>query len=66
WSRAVALSLSEVCLIAHQNVGISGNISQNVYLALGALQGLNSRNLKPADVPVTYIEGMPDAIQGAK
>ncbi|MFH7451148.1 substrate-binding domain-containing protein, partial [Pseudomonas syringae pv. tagetis] len=63
WSRAEAQTLTEDCLNAHQNGCISGIISQIDDMALGALQALKSRNLKPADVPITSIDGMPDAIQ---
>ncbi|PYD93864.1 sugar ABC transporter substrate-binding protein [Pseudomonas syringae pv. pisi] len=66
WSRAEAQTLTEDWLNAHQNGGISGIISQNDDMALGALQAVKSRNLKPADLPITSIDGMPDAIQAAK
>lgn len=66
WSRAEALSLTEDWLNAHPNGGISGIIAQNDDMALGALQAVKSRGLSPSDVPVTSIDGMPDAIQAAK
>nr|BFD42767.1 substrate-binding domain-containing protein [Pseudomonas sp. FFPRI_1] len=66
WSRAEALSLTEDWLNAHPNGGISGVIAQNDDMALGALQAIKSRGLSPSDVPVTSIDGMPDAIQAAK
>ncbi|WP_339532319.1 substrate-binding domain-containing protein [Pseudomonas mucidolens] len=66
WSRAEALSLTEDWLNAHPNGGISGIIAQNDDMALGALQAVKSRGLTPAEVPVTSIDGMPDAIQAAK
>ncbi|MEN5254652.1 MULTISPECIES: substrate-binding domain-containing protein [Pseudomonas] len=66
WSRAEALSLTEDWLNAHPNGGISGIIAQNDDMALGALQAVKSRGLSPAQVPVTSIDGMPDAIQAAK
>ncbi|MNM98616.1 ABC transporter periplasmic-binding protein YtfQ precursor [compost metagenome] len=66
WSRAEALTLTEDWLNAHPNGGIAGIIAQNDDMALGALQAVKSRGLSPADVPVTAIDGMPDAIQAAK
>lgn len=66
WSRAEALALTEDWLNAHPNGGISGIIAQNDDMALGALQAVKSRGLTPTDVPVTSIDGMPDAIQAAK
>uniref|UniRef100_UPI0013CF1353 substrate-binding domain-containing protein n=1 Tax=Pseudomonas viridiflava TaxID=33069 RepID=UPI0013CF1353 len=66
WSRAEALALTEDWLNAHPNGGISGIIAQNDDMALGALQAVKSRGLTPAEVPVTSIDGMPDAIQAAK
>lgn len=66
WSRAEALSLTEDWLNAHPNGGISGIIAQNDDMALGALQAVKARGLTPAEVPVTSIDGMPDAIQAAK
>ncbi|MGY2286389.1 substrate-binding domain-containing protein [Pseudomonas gingeri] len=66
WSRAEALSLTEDWLNAHPNGGISGIIAQNDDMALGALQAVKSRGLSPNDVPITAIDGMPDAIQAAK
>ena len=66
WSRAEALALTEDWLNAHPNGGISGIIAQNDDMALGALQAVKSRGLSPDDVPVTSIDGMPDAIQAAK
>ncbi|WP_420797201.1 substrate-binding domain-containing protein [Bacillus pumilus] len=53
-------------LNAHPNGGISGIIAQNDDMALGALQAVKSRGLTPTEVPVTSIDGMPDAIQAAK
>ena len=66
WSRAEALALTEDWLNAHPNGGISGIIAQNDDMALGALQAVKSRGLTPTEVPVTSIDGMPDAIQAAK
>jgi len=53
-------------LNAHPNGGISGIIAQNDDMALGALQAVKSHGLSPKDVPITSIDGMPDAIQAAK
>ena len=66
WSRAEALTLTEDWLNAHPNGGISGIIAQNDDMALGALQAVKSRGLSANDIPVTSIDGMPDAIQAAK
>lgn len=66
WSRAEAMTLTEDWLNAHPNGGISGIIAQNDDMALGALQAVKSRGLSPNDVPITSIDGMPDAIQAAK
>ncbi|MGY4531970.1 putative xylitol transport system substrate-binding protein [Pseudomonas sp. TE3786] len=65
WDRAQALALTEDWLNGHPN-GISGVIAQNDDMALGALQALKSHGLSPAEVPVTSIDGMPDAIQAAQ
>ncbi|WP_110946914.1 substrate-binding domain-containing protein [Pseudomonas bohemica] len=66
WSRAESLTLTEDWLNAHPNGGISGIIAQNDDMALGALHAVKSRGLSPNDVPITSIDGMPDAIQAAK
>lgn len=66
WSRAEALTLTEDWLNAHPKGGISGIIAQNDDMALGALQAVKSRGLSPDDLPITAIDGMPDAIQAAK
>jgi len=66
WSRAEALTLTEDWLNAHPNGGINGIIAQNDDMALGALQAVKSRGLSPEEVPITAIDGMPDAIQAAK
>jgi putative xylitol transport system substrate-binding protein len=65
WSRAEAMSLMEDWLNAHPN-GINGVISQNDDMALGALQAIKSHGLTSKQVPITSIDGMPDAIQAAK
>ncbi|RAU33364.1 MULTISPECIES: substrate-binding domain-containing protein [Pseudomonadaceae] len=65
WSRAESLTLTEDWLNAHPK-GIAGIIAQNDDMALGALQAVKNRGLSAKDIPVTSIDGMPDAIQAAK
>lgn len=65
WSRAEAMNLMEDWLNAHPK-GISGVIAQNDDMALGALQAIKNRGLTARDIPITSIDGMPDAIQAAK
>ena len=65
WDRAQAMTLTEDWLNAHPK-GINGVIAQNDDMALGAVQALKSHGLTSKDVPVTSIDGMPDAIQAAK
>ena len=65
WDRAQAMTLTEDWLNAHPK-GINGVIAQNDDMALGAVQALKSHGLTAKDVPVTSIDGMPDAIQAAK
>ncbi|MFT0169545.1 substrate-binding domain-containing protein [Paraburkholderia mimosarum] len=65
WSRAEAMNLMEDWLNAHPKE-INGVIAQNDDMALGALQAIRNRGLAPRDIPVTSIDGMPDAIQAAK
>lgn len=65
WSRAEAMNLMEDWLNAHPKQ-INGVIAQNDDMALGALQAIKNRGLTPKDIPITSIDGMPDAIQAAK
>jgi putative xylitol transport system substrate-binding protein len=65
WDRAQALSLTEDWLNAHPKQ-IAGIVSQNDDMALGALQALKSHGVSPKDVPITSIDGMPDAIKAAQ
>ncbi|WP_420991953.1 substrate-binding domain-containing protein [Cupriavidus sp. 30B13] len=65
WSRAEAMNLMEDWLNAHPK-GIHGVIAQNDDMALGALQAIKNRGLTPRDIPITSIDGMPDALQAAK
>ncbi|ACO78399.1 periplasmic sugar-binding protein [Azotobacter vinelandii CA] len=65
WSRSEAMSLTEDWLNAYPN-GINGIIAQNDDMALGALQAVKGRNLSHQDMPITSIDGMPDAIRVAK
>lgn len=59
------MTLTEDWLNAHPK-GINGVIAQNDDMALGAVQALKSHGLTSKNVPVTSIDGMPDAIQAAK
>lgn len=65
WSRAESMNLMEDWLNAHPN-GINGVIAQNDDMALGALQAIKSHGLTSKQIPITSIDGMPDAIQAAK
>ena len=65
WDRAQALNLTEDWLNAHPKQ-INGIISQNDDMALGALQALKSHGMSAKDVPITGLDGMPDAIKAAQ
>lgn len=65
WDRAQALNLTEDWLNAHPKQ-INAIIAQNDDMALGALQALKSHGLTTKEIPISSIDGMPDAIKAAQ
>lgn len=61
WSRAEALSRMENWLVAHGD-DIDGIIGQNDEMALGAIQALQARGMDAANMPVSGIDGISDAL----
>ncbi|MQB08010.1 sugar ABC transporter substrate-binding protein [Agrobacterium tumefaciens] len=59
WSRAEGQAVMENWLSAYSGQ-ISGVLSENDEMALGAIEAIKSAGLNPADIPVIGIDGIPD------